>query len=483
MTILTDAKKAKSLLSFGMMLAGMILLCNPNLNLFDIMPDAIGYGLLLLAVRASADIFPHFDEAERAFRTLMWINIAKIPGIYLMMTVTGINMNERGMITVFALGFAVVEWIFAIPGFRALFEGLTYIGEREGVFSAISVKGSEKKYDSLISLTTVFLIVKGACSFLPETVFLSTFFYNGSLDPRAVNPTAFYPLLAILAFLITLVFGLIWIISLAPYLQGMRKDDEMTALLAKKGESLAERISLAKEQRRTRLFFLLFLVGFVFAIDLPISGSDYLPDYMGAVALVLSFFLIENKTLALRGKILGALYAVASIARAILSMQFFERFSYVDVAFRDAALAKYMPVLIATLAEGILFFLTILSLLLYLKDFILANTGKSLRAKDTVIRNEVHTYLKKKNLRLGIIALVYAVLRPVTAYLLTIAESHTITKEEANQYYSVGSRVVTSKYAWLWILVLAVGIFMAAYAYFHTRAIKLEADMLSEDEE
>ena len=483
MTGISDTKKAKSILSFGMMLAGMILLCNPNLNLFDVMPDAIGYGLLLLAVRSAADIFPHFDEAERAFRILFWVNLAKIPGIYLMLRVTGINLNERGIIAVFAIGFAVVEWVFAFPGFRALFEGFTYIGEREGVSSAISIRGSEKRFDTLMALTTVFLIIKGLASFLPETVYLSTFFYNGSLDPRAINPTTFYPLLAAFGFLVTLVFGVIWITHFAPYLQGMRRDGGMIALLSAKGDTLATKLFEAKERRRTRLFFLLTLVGLFFAMDLPMNGKDVLPDFMGAISFFFVFLLAEDKKVAFRGKIATALYAVSSLTRTVFTARFFEEFGYADITYRDAAQARYTPVLIAYAIEAVFFFLTVLMLLFLLKRFILENTGRSLSLKDTVIRNEIHTELCKKNNRLGFLAFLYALLRPVSAYLLTVTESHTITKEEANQYYGVGTRVVTSKYAWLWLLVFAVGLLLAVYAYFHTLSIRREADLLSEDEE
>ena len=156
-------KQSNGLLSFGLLLAGFLFLCNPNVNLFDLLPDAVGYGLLLLAIYRVTDIFPHFDTAYQGFRKLFIINLVKIPAIFAMLYVTGIDMEERGLITVFAIGFATVEWIFAIPAFRALFEGFTYMGEREGVVSAFNLP-SGKSADKLTLLTLVFLAVKGATS-------------------------------------------------------------------------------------------------------------------------------------------------------------------------------------------------------------------------------------------------------------------------------------------------------------------------------
>ena len=145
----------------------------------------------------------------KKLKDFSWINLAKVPAALLMMYVAGIDTEERGMITVFAFGFAVLEWLFVIPAFRAMFEGFTLLGEREGVYAAFRVKGTGRDVDHLALLTVVFLLVKGACSFLPETVFLSTFFHNGSLSPNAVNPVSFYPALAILGVLISLVMGLV----------------------------------------------------------------------------------------------------------------------------------------------------------------------------------------------------------------------------------------------------------------------------------
>lgn len=478
----SEIKKTPKLISFGLLFAGMLFICIPGINLFDIMADFVGYFLLLLAVRNASECFPHFDDALRRFRILFWINLAKLPAIILMLRVAGINMDERGMISVFALSFAVVEWIFVIPAFRALFEGFIYLGEREGVSSAISVRGNAKRFDTLPTLTTIFLLVKGAASFLPETVFLSTFFYNGSLDPRSVHPATFYPLLAAFAFLVALVFGLILLFHIRPYFSGMKADGAMSALLDQKATTLSQTLLAARERLRVNIFFALAILGFAFAIDLPFENADFLPDYIAAIAFFALFFLAPKSKHALYGKFFSVCYFATAIARTVFSSLFFADFTYTDIAYRDAALVRYLPVMITFMVEAVFFFLTVLMLLSLLRDFIVEKTGKSLLPKDTVIRNEVHATLFQKVKALGALALLNAAVRPITAYLMTITERHIITAEEANQYYSAGAAVDSPKYAWLWILVFVIGAAGAVYAYVLSRAIKIEAGLLEEDE-
>lgn len=474
-------KKERRVLSFALLLVGAIFLCNPNVNLFDVLPDAIGYALLASAVRLSAEVFPHFDAAHRGFRILFWINVAKIPAILAMMRIAGINMDERGIIAVFALGFAVVEWIFAIPAFRALFEGFTYIGEREGVESALSVKESGRSSDGVALFTLIFLIVKGALSFLPELALLSSFFYSNSLENKTINPAAFYPILALFGFLVMLVLGLAWLFTLRPYLVGMRDDKRMAELLSAKAAVLAPALDATEDKRKKKLFFAFILAGFFFAIDPLIENRDLLPNALSALAFFFAFSFVGGKD-AKRGKILSLLYLVASILLTVASALFFKEFKYTDIAYRDAAYLQYIPVIVAYVVEAIFFVATVMTALASLRAYVKENTGKSLRAQDTVLRNEVHAELFGKVKRLGVFSVIYAVIRPVSAALLQFTERHVITAEEANDMYAEGAVVYSSRFAWLWILILAVGALVASLAFSLVKEIKLESGLITDDE-
>jgi len=471
---LAPKKQGNRILSLRMLFVGCVFLCNPNLNLFDLLPDAVGYGLLLLAVRRASEVFQHFDTAYCNFQRLFWINIAKVPAILVMMYITGTNAAERGLITVFALSFAVLEWIFALPAFRALFEGFTYLGEREGVLCTLRTQDG-KSVDKLSLLSIAFLIVKGACSFLPELVFLSSFEYNGSLEIGAVNPKVFYPFFTAVGLIVSLVVGLIWIFALKSYFGALRRDEQMQDLLAQKASLLADELCASDEKRRRRTFFFFLSAGFVFAVDPLIGNRDLLPNAFAALAFFFAFALAENEAASKKGKLISLIYLALSVAENVLSASFFARFKLTDIAFRDAALGRYIPVVGLRLLESAFFFLCVLLLMALLRQFVLTHTGRGLRPQDLVIRNEVHATLLSRIKRLSVFSVIYALLRPISAVLMTVTTSHVVTEEEANQFYSEGETVYSSAFSWLWILLLVLGVALAVYAFYLIKEIKSES--------
>ena len=55
---------------------------NPNINLIDIMPDAIGLGLILYGIMPISHCESHMADAAGAFRTLTFIEIGKLASLY-----------------------------------------------------------------------------------------------------------------------------------------------------------------------------------------------------------------------------------------------------------------------------------------------------------------------------------------------------------------------------------------------------------------
>lgn len=466
----------KRLLPLSLIFWGCFFLCNPTVNLFDVLPDAIGYLLLMIALRYASDTFAHFDDALRRFRILFWVSLAKIPAIFAMAYVVGLNMDERGLIAVFALGFAAVEMLFAIPAFRALLDGFTYIGERHGVTTALT--GTGGGIDRLTVYTLVFLVCKHALSFLPELVLTSTFFHNGSLEPNAINPIAFYPVLAFLGALTALVLGVVWIAKMHAYIGALRRDRGLHELLTAEYEKRQPAFLRLDERRAQKSFLLLFFLGIVFAIDPTLNNFDILPNVFSAVCFFFALWAGKSEK-NVRG--IPMLYGIAAVAYAAANGLFFASFKLTDIAYHDAAKSAYTPVLVTSILEGVLFLATVAVLLRALRKFVLTNTGSSLRKSDTALRNEVHASLCKKTKRLGFFALIYAAMRPVCVFLLKLTDRHVITKEEANAFYTEGSVIYTSRFSYLWIVLLIAGVLLAAYTYFLTDEIKNEANLGSDE--
>ena len=65
----------KTKLGLGWLIPGVIMLSNPVIAFYDILPDCIGYLLLCVALLRLADLNASISDALKRFRTLIWINI------------------------------------------------------------------------------------------------------------------------------------------------------------------------------------------------------------------------------------------------------------------------------------------------------------------------------------------------------------------------------------------------------------------------
>lgn len=466
-------KRPSSLIPMGKLFLACVFLFTPNISLFDILPDFIGYALILSAIREASFVFPHFDTAYAGFRKMLLIGILKMPAALLMLSIAGKNLDERSIVTVFSFSFAVLEILFLLPAFRAFWEGFIHIGEREGV-SACLTDGNGKSIDSLTLFTLVFLVVKHAMSTLPEMALLSLFEKIGSLDPGAFNIAVLYPFFAIVGAIAVLVLGILWLSRTKRFFDCLRKDEGFLTLLSEKAAAESVAIAARAERKRALTFLYLLFGAFLLLVDPIFDDRDVLPNFFAALLFFLSFCYAKEGKTVLAGKIVSALYGVLAFGTFLFRELFFADFKVTDVAFKDAALLRYLPVEILTVAESLAFIALLCLLLPLLRAFATENTGKSLREADLVLRNDIHASFFKKIKHLGFFGIVYAVLRAAEVFLLTTVDRHVITEGEANQEYAVGEVVYSAKYGGSWFILLALGIALAAYVFFLIRSLREE---------
>ena len=173
---------------------------------------------------------------------------------------------------------------------------------------------------------------------------------------------------------------------------------------------------------------------------------------------------------------------MTSVSLTVVTTRFFDKFKYTDIAYQDAALRHYIPVVALSILEAVFFFSSVLALLLCLRDYVVRYTGKA-PASEQFSPTRLHKELNGGVLRLGIFTALYAIFRPVCALLMTVTDRHVITESEANQFYSEGEAIYATTFSWLWIAILAAGIALAACAASLFRQIKTEAGLCEPDEE
>ena len=117
-----------------------------------------------------------------------------------------------------------------------------------------------------------------------------------------------------------------------------------------------------------------------------------------------------------------------------------------------------------------------------LKVFVTEQTGKTLRPEDLVIRNDIHADFFLRLKRFVFFGAVGAVLRPVSAVLMAISDRHVITEGEANDFYAEGAVLYSSRFSFLWIVLLVYSALFFVYALALFREMKNEANIGKSDE-
>ena len=69
--------KQKNSVRFGMVFAGLVFFFNPNINLFDILPDALGALFIYFGLKKAADAGSYFDDVRRISFYMIWLYIVK----------------------------------------------------------------------------------------------------------------------------------------------------------------------------------------------------------------------------------------------------------------------------------------------------------------------------------------------------------------------------------------------------------------------
>mgnify|MGYP007112776285 CR=1 FL=1 len=94
--------------------AGFLFLLNPVLGLLDLLPDFIGYTLIILGIRDASYIVEELSLARRRYTYLIWVGIAR-----LLLSLSGVNKINTLPLTL-AFSIAVVEGILLVAKSRGI---------------------------------------------------------------------------------------------------------------------------------------------------------------------------------------------------------------------------------------------------------------------------------------------------------------------------------------------------------------------------
>lgn len=466
--------KLRKNLGFGYIIASFFFLFNPDINIIDVLPDAFGYILMCAGLTQLSFINPSLEEAGEKFKKMIFVSLGKFAAVVLLFGLFNERERPYGFL-LFAFSFLVLDLIFLIPAVKALFEGIVYLAgqhksevayRRKRVKDILSKRNIDhlpnRKKEKLIArqerinrraakkktyveriyrYTVVFFVIKAMGYVLPEfTVLTKDEYIENSFIMYMYENIGKY---RILAFLIVLILGIIWICKATAFFVRLckeksfidkLKDDFVVKVLPREGLFVKRAIKNA---------LIMFGAGAIFGIDFHVSVTfdniasagislskitlNVIPDVISAFfflagAIILRNYISNHKKLL----VASSVYMGCSLAASALKVYFlitYGSFSAIDHVYD--AYTLFYTVCTATVVENIAFLVTVLMFALFMIELIQKYTGYIPSNPDHTTKGLLDSMHKELSVKIWV-AVAFAVLSAVFApvYDFMLVERH-----------------------------------------------------------
>lgn len=396
-------------------LPALVLLSNPNFHTLDLLPDVIGYLLLLTALRRISALDESFFEVSRALRRLAWLSVARGLGFIWIFSSTSAGEQPTLLLLVsFVIG--VLELIVVLPACHQLFHGLSYLAtrldgtvvfetvltrriarlnarmerlERKGELTVQKRQRMERRVrawsrqkrrditERACVVCQTFAVLKTVLCILPELAALA----HGAYDVGAVK-FPWYSYIngfRAMAFFVGIIVGIVWLCRMISYCRYIATDTPFWERLEAKctEDELAHPSRMPA--RRLRHALVCITVGCAFCVNFYVDGVNLLPGMITPLCLLLSLVFLRRylpRALTWACAAIFAVNAGASTYTYLSQIGFFKEFylsSYhgnwnVRVAYTDR-------VLVPTVLEAVFALATLTALALIVSVLIDRYTG------------------------------------------------------------------------------------------------------------
>ena len=350
-------------MGFGYIAAGMLFLFNPNISVFDVLPDFIGYLLIYHGLfRMSFSAQKLAAVRENYLWKLALITLLRVASLALL----PYTSQTFPLLIVFVCG--VLEAIYFIPMTLELFDGFYTLGTRYDTASVFfprvkTVKGKDGKRESVRSegaeklkaYTIVFFLIKTVAAVLPELTALQLTDNYDSNSRLHINLAQYKPLFYGFFGILTLIFGLVWLIRMLRYLGGMRRDAALRAYIDEYYRNNVAADPAFVAALRMKKVRLLFILAAGFSFTLILDGVNVLPGIISAAFLIGAFtVMLPYDKLAWGGIAASILCAVVSVSSLIVQIPYFGEYDAMAARYIARAAEMYGPVRLLAEAEYVL---------------------------------------------------------------------------------------------------------------------------------
>lgn len=442
-------------MKYGYILTGLLFLINPNITVVDIFPDFIGIFLILHGLEPARAVSPDLEDAIQRFQYLFRISVAKLCCVPLLTLISG---SENALVLAITFAFSILELIFMLYAFSALFTSFSSLGTRFGC------KSINRGLPWIRLQTVIFTAFRSFFAILPELSRLpsSDEGYIDSVTEANVNPFAAYKtLLYACDLFFVLIAGIIFIAMWTSFLKKIRKDSTFTSALQEAIlEDSNDRRPFFRRTAASELHF--FCIGCALTASFVVDGVNLIPAFAGGLFLIGSFTVLgrmqpDMKSIRIPAVAFTVLSAISFLSSLLFSKKYYESCSSAGLSAVQGASGWFFLNLGISILCAALFLVIVFRFLRHMDLFLHAHCG--IQAEHEFIRLQEKTErsrIRCRNLlRFGAVGAVITALLGIMRQALMFVPDPVIY---LNPQYPIT--------ICLWIIVLLVDIAWILYLFY-----------------
>ncbi|HBL85504.1 MAG: hypothetical protein A2Y17_06300 [Clostridiales bacterium GWF2_38_85] len=325
-------KNNKNKILSPLILFGLAFFILPNFEIFDFMPDLIGFILLYFSLERIAE----FDSrTEQARKLMLWFSL--ISGVRIIVALTSLSFSDSSdtmtVITIFAICEGILFFILA----NNFFEGLSYTLTRNESGNAIKTV-SDAKF-----ITMFFGFTKIGLNLIPSLfAILEVDKYQTQNLQYFQELEQIQNLAMLLCITISLIFGIYWFSVILKFYNTLRKDDEFIRFVSERYENEIAKNTKYLAKKHYMVAKITGLLSIIFLFTVQIDGQLLMPEFIsGALVVFTAIILIQaykkysihpligaNKNIWIAAIVLTAIQVAAYFYRLTLTMEIYVKMSW-----------------------------------------------------------------------------------------------------------------------------------------------------------
>lgn len=440
--------KVNKKMGLGYIIAALVFLFNPDINIIDLLPDVFGYMLLCAGLSRLSFINSSFEEAAAKFRKMIFVSFGKLAAFIILFGVFSERERTFGFL-LFTFSFMVLDLIFLLPATKCMFEGFIQLTrkykskvayaskkctkkeEDSTAEYSIATHGNRKSYiEKIYRFTMIFFVLKAVFRTLPEFIALTSDIYTE--NSFVMYMYEFINIYRILAAIVVLVVGIIWLCRSCKFFVKLSRESEFVQNMCNEFKEKVVTREGVFIKRALKTGLLLFGIGALIGIDFHVSIAldnvvlqnlilheitiNVVPDFISAMfflvaAVMLRHYIKLNKKLVIASSVYMALSFAASALKVYFAVAYgsFSAVNYVVSAF-----VLFYVICFSTILENVAFIVMILSFAKFMKEFICSYTGYIPSRIDHTTEQLINSTHKELTVKIWIVV-AFAVLSAITA--------------------------------------------------------------------